>query len=77
MFNALEQLLMSLRARWRWGRGRCPRCNRKLYAAFASYVTAYPNCPVCNDETTIAWRVWHKHRAFATAKRAGVAGVRE
>jgi hypothetical protein len=69
MVDFCEQLLLSLRARWRWGRGRCPRCNRKLYATFASYVADYPNCLVCKNETAIAWRVWHKHREFASAQR--------
>lgn len=37
----------------------------------------YPNCSVCLDETAIAWRVWHKHTAFAAAERFDTAGARE
>jgi hypothetical protein len=34
MSNSFGKPLMYLRDRWRWVRGRCPLCNRNLYAAF-------------------------------------------
>jgi hypothetical protein len=77
MLNSFEKLFLFLRARWRWGHGRCPRCNRNLYAAFPTYMADYPNCPVCKDETETDLRVWHKHRTLAIAQRPDVVGVKE
>jgi len=77
MFIPWERLLRSLRARWRWVRGRCPRCNRNLYATFPYYMAAYPDCPVCKDETETDVRVWRKHRTLGTAQRPEVVGVPE
>ena len=77
MFNFFEPWLMFLRARWRWGHGRCPRCNRNLYAAFPTYMADDPNCPVCKDETKTDLRVWHKHRTLITANRPGSVGVQD
>ena len=75
MFNLFEKLFMPLRARWRWVRGRCPLCNRNLYATFPYYMADYPDCPVCKDETRTGLRMWHKHRTLGAAKRPGVVGV--
>jgi hypothetical protein len=52
-------------------------CNRSLYATFPYYMTDYPNCPVCKDETETDLRIWHKHRALRTAKRPDVVGAKE
>jgi hypothetical protein len=68
MLRLLKQGLMLVRARWRWFRGRCPLCNRNVYATFPYYMADYPNCPVCKDETETDLRMWHKHRAPGTAK---------
>jgi hypothetical protein len=38
MSNSFGKPLMYLRDRWRWVRGRCPLCNRNLYAAFHYYM---------------------------------------
>jgi hypothetical protein len=76
MTNNLAKLLMFMRDRWRWVRGRCPLCNRNLYAAFPYYMTAYPNCPVCKDETETDLRMWRKHRTWVIAKRIEFAPVR-
>ena len=61
-----------LRARWRSFWGRCPRCNRNCSAHFASYMTAYPNCPVCKDETESDLRRWHAYSAWDTARKSPV-----
>jgi hypothetical protein len=68
MTNSFGKLLMDLRDRWRWVRGRCPLCNRNLYAVFPSYMADYPNCPVCTNETKNDLLMWHKHRALGPLK---------
>jgi len=68
MSNNFGNLLMYLRDRWRWVRGRCPLCNRNLYAVVPYYMADYPNCAVCKDETETDLRMWHKHRTLETAK---------
>ena len=77
MSTSLGKLLLFLRDRWRWVRGRCPRCNRNLYATFPYSLTHYPECPVCKDKTGTDLRMWHTHRAFRTAKGPDVVGVKE
>jgi hypothetical protein len=76
MSHSFGKPLMFLRDRWRWIHGRCPRCNRNLYATFPHYMTDYPNCSVCKDETRTDLRMWHTHRALRTAKRPDVVGVK-
>jgi hypothetical protein len=66
-----------LQARWRWAHGRCPRCNRNLHSTFAYYVAAYPDCPVCKEETKTDLRVWHAYRTLRTDKKLAVAGTKE
>src|SRR5690348_15788414 len=51
MFKPVAQLLMLLRARWRWAHGRCSLCNRHLYATSPHYVAGYPSCPLCKEVT--------------------------
>ena len=75
MLNSVASVLVFLRARWRWVRGRCPFCTRKLYATFPYYMADYPNCPVCKDETHTDLRMWHKYAALRTAKRLDMVGV--
>jgi hypothetical protein len=77
MANSFGKTLMYLRDRWRWVRGRCPLCNRNLYAAFPYYMADYPDCPVCKDETETDLRMWHKHRTLGSAKRPEVIEVKE
>ncbi len=77
MANGFGKTLMYLRDRWRWVRGRCPLCNRNLYAAFPYYMADYPNCPVCKDETETDLRIWHKYRTLGSAKRPEVIGVKQ
>jgi hypothetical protein len=77
MLNSFAKLFMLLRARWRWVHGRCPLCNRNLKATFPYYMAAYPNCPVCKDETHPDLRLWHKHRSLGIAKTPDVVGVRD
>ncbi|HLJ93123.1 MAG TPA: hypothetical protein VKU02_08020 [Gemmataceae bacterium] len=77
MLTSPRKLLLLLRDRWRWVRGRCPRCNRNLYATFSYYLTHDPECPVCKDQTGTDLRMWHTHRAFRTTKESDVAGVKE
>lgn len=62
--------LESVRARWRWVRGRCPRCSRRFHAPFAYYRTDDPNCAVCKGETAKDLRVWHAFRASGNARPA-------
>jgi hypothetical protein len=76
MSDSFEKLLMFLRARWRWVRGRCPECNRNVYSTFPYYMADHPNCPVCKDETITDLRMWHNHRALGVAKRTATAGVK-
>ena len=51
MRNSFAKMLRVLRGRWRWVGGRCPLCNRNLYARFSYYRANYPNCPIRKDET--------------------------
>jgi hypothetical protein len=67
VFQAFEEAFFLVRARWRRARGRCPRCNRNLYAPFSYYMAAYPNCPGCNDEGVADLPRWRKHRALGMA----------
>lgn len=69
MFEFLAKVPVFLRGRWRWLRGRCPWCNRNLYSAFPYYMAAYPNCPVCKNETETDSRMWRQYRALSRAKR--------
>jgi hypothetical protein len=57
MFNAVARSFMFLRARWRWVRGHCPRCNRTLYARFSHPMAGNADCPVCKDETETELRM--------------------
>ena len=34
MLKVAASALRFIRARWRWARGRCPRCDRNLFAPF-------------------------------------------
>jgi hypothetical protein len=77
MLKQMAKVLRLLRARWRWGRGRCPLCNRNPYAVFAYYMTAYPNCPVCKDATETDLLMWHNYRTLGAGKNLDFAGVRE
>jgi hypothetical protein len=67
VFQAFEEVIVLVRARWRWARGHCPRCNRNLYASFSYYMAAYPNCSVCKGETVADSPMWRKHRALGMA----------
>src|SRR5690349_13863904 len=51
MFNPIANVLTFFRARWRWVRGYCPHCNRRLYATFGNHVADCPRCPACQEET--------------------------
>jgi len=75
MARILKASVAFLRARWRWVRGRCPRCNRNLYAAFAYYMADDPDCPVCRGKTETDLRVWRAYRASATADRKSPVAV--
>lgn len=72
MLKVLQTCLVFLRARWRWVYGRCPRCNRNLYARFPNHMADDPNCPVCKDETETDLRVWHTYRTLGAAERPNV-----
>jgi hypothetical protein len=75
MSKSFGKPLMFLRDRWRWVHGRCPRCDRNLYATFPYYMADYPNCPVCKNETETDLSMWNKHRTLGTAERRDVVGV--
>jgi hypothetical protein len=77
MDNPVRNVLTFLRARWRWGHGRCPLCNRPDCATFSYHMADHLNCPVCKDETETDLRMWHKDRTSASAKRPTVGGVNE
>lgn len=77
MRRLVEEGLLFLQARWRWIRGRCPRCNRNLYAVFPYFMANDPHCPVCKDETETDLRMWHKHQSLIGAKEPQSAGVPE
>jgi hypothetical protein len=72
MFTSLAKLLTFFRARWRWARGHCPRCNRHLHAAFPNYMADDPNCPVCKAETETDLHVWHTYRSLGDGSRTKV-----
>lgn len=76
MFNSFATVVTFLRARWRWARGRCPRCNRNLYATFPYTIADYPNCLVCKNETEADGHLWHKYSALAAFGRSDVVPVR-
>ena len=67
MLTTFWTSLTFLRARWRWIRGRCPRCNRDLYDTPTRRAASEPNCPVCKDETQTDLRVWHAYSRFGPA----------
>jgi hypothetical protein len=67
MMTLCKASLRFLRARWRWTRGRCPRCRRDLYATPTRRVTSDPCCPVCQYETETDLRVWHAYRRWGPA----------
>ena len=71
MSKSFGNPLRFLRDRWRWVHGRCPLCNRNLYATFPYYLADYPKCPLCKDETETDLSMWHKHRTLGAAKRRG------
>jgi hypothetical protein len=72
MFERVVNLLTYLRGCWRWARGRCPLCNRNLYAVFSYYMAAYPNCPVCKNENETDLHLWHKYRTLEVEKELGL-----
>jgi hypothetical protein len=74
MRKVLVRMFTFLRARWRWSRGRCPRCARNLYAPFPYYMADDPDCPVCKDETRTDLRMWHQYRTLAAAGNAEEVG---
>jgi hypothetical protein len=74
MFSSLANGLRFLRGRWRWIRGRCPLCNRNLYAVFAYYMADYPNCPVCQTKTAADARLWRKYRNLVTVQTPTATG---
>lgn len=57
-------LLALVRARWRWIRGRCPRCNRYVNAPFRHLMTAYADCIVCKDAHECDLHMWHMYRSW-------------
>ncbi len=69
MLNVVVRMFTFLRARWRWTRGRCPRCSRNLSASFPYYMADDPHCPVCEDGTRTDLRMWHQYRALGTGAR--------
>jgi hypothetical protein len=77
LFKPIKEFLMFLRARWRWGRGRCPLCGRNVYASFSYYMAAYPNCPVCKDETQTDLLMWYKYRTLGTAGQLAAIRVKD
>jgi hypothetical protein len=67
MLTLCKASLRFVRARWRWTRGHCPRCNRDLDATPTHDTAGDPNCPVCHDETESDLRVWHAYRRVGHA----------
>jgi hypothetical protein len=67
MLSSFARVFSLLRARWRWIRGRCPLCTRRVYMPFAYYMADYPHCPVCEGETEVGLRMWQKYRTLAAA----------
>lgn len=76
MLSSFARLLVFLRGRWRWMHGRCPLCNRNLYAAFPYFMAGYPNCHVCKNETETDLRMWHHYKALSAAQTPAVVVVR-
>ncbi|HZU34788.1 MAG TPA: hypothetical protein VFA18_02695 [Gemmataceae bacterium] len=77
MWAFLRTAALLARGRWRRLRGRCPQCGRRLQAPFAYYMTAYPNCSVCKDETQSNGRLWHAYRALGASNGFSGAGLKE
>lgn len=72
MINTVRRGLLFVRARWRWVRGCCPRCNRNIYAAFRYVMTNDPNCPVCKNHIEADGNMWNRYQAQApSANRNG------
>ncbi len=77
MRNVVARMFTLLRARWRWTRGRCPRCNRRLSAPFPYYMADDPHCPVCEGETRVDLPMWRQYRALVAVERPeGIMGSR-
>lgn len=51
MFNAVGKSFSFVRARWRWVHGRCPLCNRDLFASSPSPTAGSARCRACQDTT--------------------------
>jgi hypothetical protein len=75
MSSSIARALKFMRARWRWMRGRCPRCDRDLYGAFPYCMGDDPHCFVCQDETQLDLRVWHKYRSLEVGLQPAVVRV--
>ncbi len=75
MAIAFGSVWRSLRARWRWLRGYCPLCNRKLRPTFAYYMAAYPDCSVCKAESTTDLTIWQKYAAVCRIRTPVAAGA--
>jgi len=69
MLSSIAKVLIFLRARWRWARGSCPLCTRRVYAPSAYYMADYPDCPVCKNETETDLRMWYTYRTLAATQR--------
>jgi hypothetical protein len=61
MQKALTNFGTVLRARWRWTRGRCPHCNRKLFLATAHYMASHPRC-FCLGATQADSQLWNMYQ---------------
>jgi hypothetical protein len=71
MPGSLMILGSSLLARWRWWRGRCPICNRNLYASIPYFQADYPNC-FCRGETQADSQFWNKYQDALLEKAGAV-----
>lgn len=67
MLKVVADYFEHLRARWRWQQGRCPVCNRNLYAVFAYYMASHPHC-FCAGETHADGQFWRKYQRTLVPK---------
>jgi hypothetical protein len=72
MLNFLTKWMSSLRARNRWKQGRCPLCDRNLYAVYSHQTVSHPPC-FCVGETHANGQFWNKYlRALTISQDKGL-----
>ena len=68
MLNFVTKWFSSFHARWRWSCGRCPLCNRTLFALQSPEQASYFHC-FCQGQTHPDSRLWNEHLRLLTISK--------